>query len=165
MYNSQDVCCDLRMVFSLQQTLSIPTMVSITHCLKQLIKWLHCKKTVSELTEKCPNHGILFDGLLTKNVRIDTFLSIRTFFANNPSIRMPWFGHFSVNSDIVFLVVLWCLPNSPCVTWPTCESLLSHLNDLWWTLLKTVQHTHFMSIMYHPLHPFVYDVDKISWLG
>ena len=84
---------------ALQQFLSIPTMVSMTHCLKQLIKRL------------------------------------------------------------------WCLPNSPCVTWPTCESLLSHSNDLWWTLLKTIHHSYFMSTMYHTLHPFVYDVDRISWLG
>ncbi len=60
---------------------------------------------------------------------------------------------------------LWRLPNSHCVTWPTCESLLSHLHDLWWTLLKTIQHTYFLSTIYHPLHPFVYDVDRISWLG
>ena len=60
---------------------------------------------------------------------------------------------------------LWRLPNSRCVMWPTCESLLSHLNYLWWTLLKTIQHSYFMSTMYHPLHSFVYDIDRISWLG
>ena len=86
-------------MLSLEEILSIPTMLSMTHCPKQLIKWL------------------------------------------------------------------WRLPNSPCVTWPTCESLLSHLNDLWWTLLKTIQYTYIMSTMYHPLHPFVYDMDRISRLG
>ena len=60
----------MRLWESLEEILSIPTMVSMTRCPKQLIKRL------------------------------------------------------------------WRLPNSPCVTWPTCKSLLSHLN---WLMMNFVE--------------------------
>ena len=55
---------------------------------RQLVECVPCttRKRCAELIEKCPNHGILIDGLLTENVRIDRNVSIRTFFVNNPSI-------------------------------------------------------------------------------
>lgn len=48
---------------------------------------------------------------------------------------------------------LWRLPNSFFLTWPTCESFLNDLNDFWWTLLKTLQHTHFcVPCIIHSIH-------------
>ena len=43
----------------------------------------HYKKTLSELTETCPNHDVLIDGSLTENVRIDRIdrISIQTLFS------------------------------------------------------------------------------------
>ena len=49
----------------------------------------HYKKTVSELTETCPNHDVLIDGLLTENVRMDTF----RWFSQMVSVKTIWVCH------------------------------------------------------------------------